>query len=187
MSADVLTTDNDTVFPLQAAFGYELAQTLFLSPITLLVEGPSDLIYLQLLNQIAEVCGLEGLDSRWVITPVSGASNLVTFISLIGANQLNVVVLIDSKSEDKQNLRNLPASGHLRDESLVQIGEFAGNSDADIEDLIVGAMYLDIINNAFEISPALTETDFTNKSPKVVVRIGEAFKEKISRLARSIT
>ncbi len=51
ISADILRNDRDTVFPLQAALGYDLAQTLFLGPECLLVEGPSDLIYLQVLGE----------------------------------------------------------------------------------------------------------------------------------------
>ena len=32
ISADVLTTDPDTLFPLQGALGYDLAQHLFIGP-----------------------------------------------------------------------------------------------------------------------------------------------------------
>ncbi len=43
----VLSTDADTLFPLQAALGYEITQTLFIGEHSLLVEGPSDLLYIQ--------------------------------------------------------------------------------------------------------------------------------------------
>jgi hypothetical protein len=42
----VLSKDKDTVFPLQEAFGYDITQTLFIGKNTLLVEGPSDILYL---------------------------------------------------------------------------------------------------------------------------------------------
>ena len=178
VSAEVLGTDADTVFPLQAALGYELAQTLFLGPNTLLVEGPSDLIYLQLLSQATEALGLEILDPRWIITPVGGATNLATFISLIGSNQLNVVVLMDASSGDQQKVRNLQASGHLRAKSLMQISEFTGNKDSDIEDLFAESFYLDLVNGAYGLKPALTSADLTNKSPRAVVRVEKAFEDK---------
>lgn len=38
--------DSDTLFPLQAALGYTIAQNLYVSPNNLLVEGISDLVYL---------------------------------------------------------------------------------------------------------------------------------------------
>jgi energy-coupling factor transporter ATP-binding protein EcfA2 len=59
ISSDVLRNDHDTVFPLQAALGYELAQTLFIGPDCLLVEGPSDLIYLQVLGEAVRGAGGE--------------------------------------------------------------------------------------------------------------------------------
>ena len=40
--------------PLQAALGYDLAQTLFVAPDNLLVEGSADLIYLQILSAACE-------------------------------------------------------------------------------------------------------------------------------------
>jgi predicted ATP-dependent endonuclease of OLD family len=40
---EVLSLDPDTVFPIQGALGYDISQSLFVGPDTLLVEGPSDL------------------------------------------------------------------------------------------------------------------------------------------------
>ena len=47
VSQDVLEVDADTLFPLQGALGYEATQTLFVGEHTLLLEGPSDILYLQ--------------------------------------------------------------------------------------------------------------------------------------------
>ena len=47
---DVLELDPDTLFPLQGALGYEITQSLFVGEHTLLVEGPSDVLYLQALS-----------------------------------------------------------------------------------------------------------------------------------------
>ena len=51
VSADILKTDAESAFPLHAALGVELTQTLFVGPNVLLVEGPSDVIYLQYLSE----------------------------------------------------------------------------------------------------------------------------------------
>lgn len=42
---DVLSVDRETLFPLQGALGYEITQTLFIGKNSLLVEGPSDILY----------------------------------------------------------------------------------------------------------------------------------------------
>lgn len=47
---DVLEVSEGTLFPLQGALGYEIAQTLFIGPNCLIVEGPSDLLYIQAIS-----------------------------------------------------------------------------------------------------------------------------------------
>jgi hypothetical protein len=47
VSDDFLAVGNNTGFPLQGALGYEITQSLFIGPKTLLVEGPSDILFLQ--------------------------------------------------------------------------------------------------------------------------------------------
>ena len=136
VSADVMGTDRETVFPLQTALGYELAQTLFVGPHCLLVEGPSDMIYLQLLSQACRDAGLTTLDDRWVVTPVGGADKVSTFVSLLGANKLNVAVLLDANPKDQQRIRVLQENGHLGKSSLVLISEFVSGKEADLEDLL---------------------------------------------------
>jgi hypothetical protein len=42
--------------------GIEMTQTLFIGENTLLIEGPSDLIYLDVLSDAAEATGRTGLD-----------------------------------------------------------------------------------------------------------------------------
>ncbi len=72
VSADLSTADPETAFPLQAALGFELAGSLFVEPHTVLVEGPSDLIYLDLLDAALAHAGRTTLDPRWAKVPVGG-------------------------------------------------------------------------------------------------------------------
>jgi hypothetical protein len=90
VSAEVLKADTHTAFPLLAAMGIEMTQTLFIGEDTLLIEGPSDLIFLDVLSNAAEASGRTGLDPRWVKTPIGGSGKLSTFATLLGANKLKV-------------------------------------------------------------------------------------------------
>jgi hypothetical protein len=179
ITSDVLRTDSATVFPLQAALGYDLAQTLFLGPDCLLVEGPSDLIYLQVLNQALEEGGEEPLDPRWVITPAGGASNLATFISLLGSNQLNLAVLMDATRAETQRVRNLLASGHLKAGSIALISEFTGNQDSDIEDLFEEGFYLSLVNGAYanQLKSPIKVADLPAGGSRIVPRVERYFEE----------
>ena len=62
VSNDVFTVDKDTRFPLQAYLGYEITQTLFIGENVLLVEGPSDILYLQAASNALKAQNRESLD-----------------------------------------------------------------------------------------------------------------------------
>jgi len=179
VSSQVFRSGSDTVFPLQAAFGYELAQTLFVAPDNLLVEGPSDYIYLQFLSEAARQAGLEYLDERWVIVPVGGIDKIATFVSLLGGNKLNASVLIDVTSRDHQRVQNLRDNGHLGKHSLIQIGEITGATDADIEDLFEPSFYLQLVNGAYaqRLGKKLALKDLDRSNPRVAKQIERYFSD----------
>ena len=179
ISEDVLRNDRDTVFPLQAALGYELAQTLFIGPNCLLVEGPSDLIYLQILSEAVINKGFDGLDPSWVIVPVGGADKLSTFVSLLGSNKLNLVVLIDISSKDKQRIQNLQDNAMLGHNNLIQMSEITGIKNSDIEDIFEPTFYLKLVNGAYtnELAKEISMESFSNENPRIVKRIEDYFND----------
>ncbi len=93
--SNVLSTDPDTVFPLQGALGYEISQSLFVGKNTLLVEGPGDILYLQALSDALRRRGRTGLDARWTLCPAGGIDKIRPFVSLFKGNHLEVAVLSD--------------------------------------------------------------------------------------------
>jgi len=179
VSADIFQADDDTVSPLLTAMGIEMTQTLFIGEHTLLLEGPSDLIYLDVLSDLAEACQLTGLDPRWVKTPIGGSGKLSTFVTLLGANRLNVAVLIDSSAKDTGAVRRLRDNGQLARNGLVEISEFTGGGDADIEDLFERGFYLELVNRAYaaDLSQPITEADLAPGDPRVVRAIEAHFRQ----------
>jgi predicted ATP-dependent endonuclease of OLD family len=178
VSDEVFRTDKDTVFPLQAALGYDLAQTLFVGPDNLLVEGPSDLIYLEVLNAAVSENGGETLDDRWVKVPVGGADKLYTFATLLGGNQLNAVALIDVAKRDAQRIQNLQSNGHLAKNGLILIGEITGEDNSDIEDVFTPSFYLKLVNGAYakDLPKKLSMTGLGKGNPRIAIRVGDYFK-----------
>lgn len=175
ISDEILKNDKDTVFPLQAAMGYELMQTLFLGPNCLLVEGPSDLIYLQVLDEAVRKKGHPGLNEQWVITPVGGADKVSTFVTLLGANQLNVAVLMDFSEKDLQRVNNLISNSLLRKGNLIKINEFVNATDADIEDLFDIEFYLNLVNKSYGLN--ISKDKLESRNPRIIKRIEEYFKK----------
>jgi predicted ATPase len=179
VSAEVFQADEDTAFPLLTAMGIELTQTLFVGEHNLLLEGPSDLIYLDVLSDLTQERGATGLDPRWVKTPVGGAGKLSTFVTLLGANKLHVAVVVDSSTKDTGAIRRLRDNGRLAANGLIEISEFTGTSDADIEDLFERDFYLGLVNRAYatELSRPLTLADLNQHDPRVVRAIEAYFQQ----------
>jgi len=158
VSSDALRVDSATSFPLQAALGYSMAQSLFVGPNCLLVEGASDLLYLQVMSDIVQRDGLPGLDPKWVIVPVGGADRLAAFATLLGANKINVVTLMDLGSREEQKIKLLVEKHILDRGRILNVGEFldSGATAADIEDLFDPEIYLQFVNKAFKVSKPIT-------------------------------
>ena len=134
VSSDVLAVDKETLFPLQGALGYEITQSLFIGKNTLLVEGPSDILYLQAFSIALKNRKREGLDMRWTMCPSGGIDKILPFASLFGANNLNIAVLCDLANGDKTKLEKLRKSQILKAGQLYTAVDFTGKSESDIED-----------------------------------------------------
>lgn len=154
VSSDILSVDKDTLFPLQGHLGYEITQSLFIGQNTLLVEGPSDILYLQVLSQALKDRKRKSLDSRWVICPTGGIDKIWSFASLFGGNKLNIAVLSDFAHGDKAKIQRLRESEILKTEQVLTVADFTGKSESDIEDLLHPELFCVLINAAFSLPKA---------------------------------
>lgn len=151
---EVLSTDHDTLFPLQGALGYELSQSLFVGEHTLLLEGPSDVLYLQAFSNALKAIGREHLDTRWTLCPAGGVDKVWAFVSLFGGNKLHVAALIDYANGQKNSVEKLRKSQLLRDGHVLLATDFCAQAEADIEDLLGEELFLELVNNAYCIAKA---------------------------------
>ena len=167
---EVLEAMPDSLFPLQGALGYEIYQTLFIGPNCLVVEGVSDLLYIQTISAFLQRQGRPGLISDWTITPVGGAGNIPTFVALIGAKtRLNVAVLMDFHQRDQQTIENLYKNRLLRKKQVMTFADFTGGSGADIEDMFDPDIYVKLVNCEFETSLQLSE--LATSHPRILYRL----------------
>jgi energy-coupling factor transporter ATP-binding protein EcfA2 len=148
---DVLSNDPDTLFPLQGALGYEITQTLFLGKHTLLVEGTSDILYLQALSDALKSRRRIGLDTRWTLCPTGGIGNVRAFVSLFGGNKLDVTVLTDQTKPDKKKIEELRKSEVLKAGRVFTISDFTGKDESDVEDLFEPSLFVSIVNSTYDL------------------------------------
>ena len=151
VSHDVLEVEADTLFPLQGALGYEATQTLFVGEHTLLVEGPSDILYLQALSSALEARGRTKLDSRWTMCPAGGIDRIMPFVSLFAGKDLHVAVLTDLAHGAKGKANRIRKSDILRAGHFYTVADFINAPEADIEDIFDSEIYAEIVNRSYAL------------------------------------
>ena len=171
---EVLEATSDSLFPLQGALGYEIHQTLFIGPNNLVVEGVSDLLYIQTMSTLLQQRRKTGLNSDWTITPVGGSDKVPTFVALLGANtNLNIAVLIDYQKRDQQKVENLYKKKLLKQNKVLTYADFVVDDEADIEDMFTADFYLELVNGEFGTS--LTVADLPEGPSRIVRRLENFF------------
>lgn len=178
VSDDVMVHDAETVFPLQVAMGYRLAQSLFLAPHCLLVNSPSDQIYIQVLGEAVAAHGRPSLDPRWVTIPVGGTDNLPTYVSLLGENYVNVAIMMDVSPKSRARIEE--KHGKTDRNSPIKMVEIARIRDADMEDLFDPQFYLRLVNQAYEreLPYQLSMKAISGPNPRIVQRIQKFFEKE---------
>lgn len=146
---DVLTTDPQTNFPIFGAMGFEVTQTLVIGTNTLLVEGPSDILYLQAASTALKEAGRTYLSPNWAICPSGGIDKVLPFVRLFYGNNLNVAVLTDYERGQKRKLDDLHKAALLENDRIILATEIAEKEEADIEDFFDPAFFVDLINRTY--------------------------------------
>ncbi|OQP62770.1 hypothetical protein A3860_25995 [Niastella vici] len=177
-SETIQEKDPNTLFPLQAALGYDIAQNLFISKNNLLVEGPADLLYLTYFSTLLQSMGRTGLKEGITIVPVGGLDKVASFISLMRGNKLHLVCLLDTftDSKGKSRLDDLIKSKIIKSQHILFFHEFvSGSTQSDIEDLFEKEDYLKIFNEALNGKfKKLNMLDLNPSIGPIVIQINQA-------------
>ena len=193
VSDNVSGADAKTVFPLQAALGYSIAQNLFISKRNLLVEGVGDLVYLQFFSSLLDKAGRPSLRDDVVVVPVGGLDKIATFVALLRGNQLELVVLHDYESKPDPRLESLVREKLIRDKQVLNYSLYRDVPDGmsrmntDIEDLISPSLYLKLFNSAYSKELAGVTILETNLLPgdRIVERIDKYLQSSSIQLRAS--
>lgn len=169
--ANVFDATDDSLFPLQGALGYEIQQTLFIGPNSLIVEGVADMLYLRAVSAQMERDGREGLSEQWVITPVGGSGKVPTFVALLGSQKgINVATLLDIQNSDKQLIEDLYKKNLLTKKQVSTYADFTGTAEADVEDMFDRSFYLELVNDEYgkQLASKITLAKLNQNVPRTL-------------------
>lgn len=169
--ANVFDGTDDSLFPLQGALGYEIQQTLFIGPNSLIVEGVADMLYLKGMAAQMEREGREALSEQWTITPVGGSGKVPTFVALLGSQKgINVATLLDIQNSDKQLIDDLYRKSLLTKKQVTTYADFTGAAEADVEDMFDRSFYLELVNNEYrkQLASKITLAKLNQNLPRTL-------------------
>lgn len=126
-----------------------------------MVEGISDLVYLNHFSTILKDMGKEGLADDVTIVPVGGADKIATFISLMRGNELSTVCLLDTFTDQgaEVRLKRMVEQRIIADKKILYYHSVIEKTFADIEDLFSKEEYLVLYNGAFGKSVQIADLD----------------------------
>jgi predicted ATPase len=170
----VLSTDPDTISPLQKALDYEMTQTLFVGRYTLLVEGPSDLAYLKWFSNQLGAANRTSLDYRWTICIGGGVDRIPGFASLFKGNGLRIAAVVDVAKNTKQRVENAKAA--IGDGRVFQLDKYVQQPEVDIEDLLGRDFYAALVNETYRLSGPDKFKPSANAKFRIVAEVETHFK-----------
>lgn len=95
----VMATDSGAILPLQEALGYDLAQSMFFHKKNLVLEGLTDMWYIESVSDMLKAAGEKGLDDNIALIPAGCATKVVYFATILHSQNLKIAALLDSDAE----------------------------------------------------------------------------------------
>lgn len=173
--------DSRTLFPIQAALGYSLSQSLFVGPNNLIVEGVTDFWMLSSASSYLESLGKGGLPEDMTLTPAGGAQKIPYMVSLLTSERLQVLVLFDEEKQSRATRDELVKAKLIKDDNIVFVTEgfdpAAKPAEADIEDMFEPAVYDALVAESYSKELKGKKLKLNAQIPRIVKRYEQAFQD----------
>ncbi len=148
---EVLSTDHDTLLPLQASLGYRLMQDMAGSKKLLLVEKPADVIYLDWFSARLKEKGRRGLNPAWTLVPCGDLTRLATLVGLLSDNTRSFAVLLTLSEQHPDVIGRRELSRMLEACHSFPLRRYAEPIESTLEDLIGPTVYSALIDLCYKI------------------------------------
>ncbi len=157
-----------SIYPVHAALGLTVSDTLLLGCKAILVEGPSDQIYLTLVKRFLIGNGNLKYSKEIVFIPTGGVKGMSPVSKLVASrdNELPIVFLDSDKAgEDFQ--KQLKSGKYIEQkDKVLGVKEFIGENIYEIEDLIEPETLIKIIDKKYRAENEF-EDSYISKNPIV--------------------
>lgn len=173
------TGDAKTLFPLQSALGYNLAQSMFLGGNNLVVEGVTDFWMLSAISDHLASLSKTSLHKDLTLTPAGGAQKVSYMVALLTSEQLNVLVLLDREGQSVATKDELVKNKLIREDNVVFVSEGRGAGDvneADLEDLLDPDVFVALVKESYAKELKGKTLELNDQIPRIAKRVEEGLK-----------
>lgn len=185
-----------SIYPVHAALGLTVSDTLLLGCLPVLVEGPSDQIYLSLIKRYLISIGELKNSKEIVFIPTGGVKGMAPVTKLVSSRDDSLpFVLLDSDKTGKDYFKQL-SNGRYKDEKekLLEVAQFLQEGEYEIEDLIPAKSIIQIIDRMYR-SDQYFEDYYQSDLPivnqieawavKNKIDLNEGWKVEVARVAQT--
>lgn len=135
----IISNDPAALFPLQEALGYSLAQSMFTAKKNVLLEGLTDLWYLEGINSLCE----KKLDEKIALLPVGYSSKISYYANILYNNELKIVALLDSDGAGDKAANEEILVYTVGNKNILRVADFCSNEiqGSEVEDIIRNTLF----------------------------------------------
>ena len=148
---EVLSTDHDTLLPLQASLGYRIMRDLSGSKKLLLVEKPAEVFYLEWFSARLNERGRSGLHPSWTVVPCGDIVRLATLAGLLANEASGFAVLLGLSKEHPDVMKHRELGRMLEKCHVFPLSRYAEPAESTIEDMVGPQMYVTLVDMAYKI------------------------------------
>lgn len=172
------TDAEKSIYPVHAALGLTVSDTLLLGCKPILVEGPSDQIYLNLIKRFLIGNGDLKYSKEIVFIPTGGVKGMSPVSKLVASRDNDLpTVLLDSDKAGEEFQKQLKAGKYTdQKEKVIGVKEFIAEDVYEIEDLIEPESLIKLIDKRFRAENDFE--DFYKKDKPIVDQIEEWAKQE---------
>jgi len=158
-----------SIYPVHAALGLTVSDTLLLGCLPVLVEGASDQIYLNLIKRYLIAEGKLRHSKELVFVPTGGIRGVKPISSLVSARDSTLpFVFIDSDKSGRDFKNKLISSEYnTHKDKVLEVSDFIGEAQYEIEDLLPVESIIREIDRMYRMSETLFEDVYQTDEPVV--------------------
>ncbi|MFW6272565.1 MAG: AAA family ATPase [bacterium] len=145
----ISSSDPAGLLPLQEAFGYDLAQSLFSQQRNLILEGLTDYWYVEATSKMLREDSIASLNDKIALVFANSAGKVVYYATILHAHKLKIAALLDSDAAGDQAAQQENLVHTIGNKNIIRTKDYcSGINKAEIEDLLRETL-ISIVSNEF--------------------------------------